>query len=348
MAAVTSSSARFFLRQMIEGQTPNLSILSHNEIPSGRAGRIAGVNSMKLKSYFSGTVEAAMELARKELGDEALLVNCAPATPETRYLGAYEVVFGLAEVGADRLGSARDAPIPQKPTRGSAADLGVRPTAALHARLIAQDLDPALAKAVEQGQPLDELFDVEATLGCPGEGRAIVALVGPPGAGKTTTLAKLAAHYGMASRKPVQILSADVLRIGAAEQLRSLASSLGIGFSMAETAGALMQMLEEHRSKELVLIDTPGLSPVEMEDAAELADLIASYPEVDTHLVLPAFMRQSDMSRVIDRYSVFQPKKLLFTRLDETGQYGPLVSQAASWSLPISFLGDRAGDSRRP
>jgi flagellar biosynthesis GTPase FlhF len=293
---------------------------------------------MKLKSYFSGTVEAAMELARKEMGDEALLVNARPATPETRYLGAYEVVFGLAEVGRTPW-SARDALVPQKPTRGSAADLGVRPTAALHARLIAQDLDPALAKAVEQGQPLDELFDVEASLGCPGEGRAIVALVGPPGAGKTTTLAKLAAHYGMASRKPVQILSADVLRIGAAEQLRSLASSIGIGFSVAETAGALMQMLEEHRSKELVLIDTPGLSPVEMEDAAELADLIASYPDVDTHLVLPAFMRQSDMSRVIHRYSVFQPKKLLFTHLDETGQYGPLVSQAASWSLPISFLG---------
>src|SRR5271167_3837394 len=50
---------------------------------------------MKLKSYFSGTVEAAMDLARQELGDEALLVNARPATPETRYLGAYEVVFGI-------------------------------------------------------------------------------------------------------------------------------------------------------------------------------------------------------------------------------------------------------------
>ena len=50
---------------------------------------------MKLKSYFSGTVEAAMELARKELGDEALLVNARPATSETRSLGAFEVVFGI-------------------------------------------------------------------------------------------------------------------------------------------------------------------------------------------------------------------------------------------------------------
>ena len=56
---------------------------------------MSGVDPMKLKSYFSGTVEAAMELARQELGEEALLVNARPATPETRYLGAYEVVFGI-------------------------------------------------------------------------------------------------------------------------------------------------------------------------------------------------------------------------------------------------------------
>ncbi len=55
---------------------------------------------MKLKSYFSGTVEAAMELARKELGEDALLVNARPATPETRHLGAYEVVFGVTSRSA--------------------------------------------------------------------------------------------------------------------------------------------------------------------------------------------------------------------------------------------------------
>jgi flagellar biosynthesis protein FlhF len=319
---------------------------------------------MKLKSYFSGTVEAAMELARKELGEEALLVNARPATPETRYLGAYEVVFGTEAEVARPPRSAADLPVgfPGPPNDRLAQEVAALkqefervtqslleahrielppglPSTALHARLIAQDLDPALAKAVEQGQPFEELFEVDATLGCPGDGRAIVALVGPPGAGKTTTLAKLAAHYGLASRKPVQILSTDVLRIGAADQLRSLASILGIGFCVAETAGGLTQMLEEHRNKELVFIDTPGLSRAEIDDAAELATLIASHPDIDTHLVLPAFMRQADMNRIIHRYSIFQPKKLLFTHVDETGQYGSLVSQAAAWSLPISFLG---------
>jgi flagellar biosynthesis protein FlhF len=105
-----------------------------------------------------------------------------------------------------------------------------------------------------------------------------------------------------------------------------------------ETPVALAQALEEHRAKELVFIDTPGLARAEMEDGADLARLIASHPEIDTHLVLPASMKPLDMARVIDRYQVFQPRKLLFTRIDETERYGALVSEAARRSLPVSFL----------
>jgi flagellar biosynthesis protein FlhF len=156
--------------------------------------------------------------------------------------------------------------------------------------------------------------------------------------GKTTTLAKLAARFGLTSRKPAFILSADVYRIAAADQLRSLAAILGIGFEIVETPVALAQALEEHRGKDWVFIDTPGLAATEMEDAADLARLIGSHPEIDTHLVLSASMKPADLSRVIDRYEIFQPDKLLFTRLDETDRYGTLVSEAARRSLPISFL----------
>jgi flagellar biosynthesis GTPase FlhF len=208
----------------------------------------------------------------------------------------------------------------------------------VYLRLIEQELTSALAQAVAQGSSLAEFFETDATLGRKGAGRAVVALVGPPGAGKTTTLIKLAARYGLASRKPAQIITTDVFRIAAADQLRSLASILGIGCEIAETPVALAQALEEHRLKDFVFVDTPGLAACEMEDGADLAALIAGHPEIDTHLVLPASMKPADIARTIERYLVFQPKKLLFTRMDETDRYGALISEASRHGLPISFL----------
>src|SRR5262249_42467105 len=153
-----------------------------------------------------------------------------------------------------------------------------------------------------------------------------------------TTLVKLAARFGLVSKKPAHIITADVFRIAAADQLRSLAGILGIGCDVVETPVALAQTLEEHRSKDLVFIDTPGLVRDEMEDGADLARLIATHPEIDTHLVVSASMKPADLARVIDRYQVFQPKKLLFTRIDETESFGPMVSEASRRSLPLSFL----------
>jgi len=339
---------------------------------------------VKLKSYFSGTVEAAMQLARQELGDEALLINARPATPETRYLGAYEVVFGLPPKSVERhaerpaLETARLASpdnrlapenrladdvadlkrgfaqlmealaagkaLPVEAPQGPPAPLSLLapkpsdPESHLLAQLLHQDVDPALAQAVAEGTPLDDLFQVDSTLGRPGAARTIIAFVGPPGVGKTTTLVKLAARYGLAARKPVQILSTDVFRIAAADQLRSLAAILGIGCDVAETTGALAQLLEEHRSKEMIFVDTPGLTRTEMDDAEDLAHFLSTHAEIDTHLVLSASMRPSDLARTIDRYAIFRPHKLLFTRIDETSQYGALISEAHRLSLPLSFL----------
>lgn len=320
---------------------------------------------MKLKSYFSPTVEAAVELARKELGENALLVNAQPATVETRHLGAYEVVFSAQESApvhhhaapSDRL--SQDVAEMRREIERLAKCLGgaslfsrnadpARPE--IHSRLLAAELDPMLAQTVAQGTPLEDLFEVDATLGRKGAQRSVIALVGPPGAGKTTTLVKLAARYGLAARRPAQIITADVFRIAAADQLRSLAAILGIGCDVVETPVALAQTLEEHRNKEMIFVDTPGLARGEMEDGADLARLIAAHPEIDTHLVLPASMKAEDIARTAARYAIFQPSKLLFTRIDETERFGAIVNQASRLQLPVSFLacGQQIPDDLEP
>ncbi len=178
----------------------------------------------------------------------------------------------------------------------------------------------------------------------------MVALVGPPGAGKTSALVKLAVQYGLSVRKRVQILTTDTYRIGAAEELRSYAAILGIGCQVLETADALTQALVEFRGKDLILIDTAGLCRVEMETAQDLARVLAQHPDIDTHLVPSASMRAADLRRVSEQYSVFQPSKLLFTRLDETETFGPILGRGISMGKPVSFFsrGQRIPEDLEP
>ena len=157
---------------------------------------------------------------------------------------------------------------------------------------------------------------------------------------------KLAVRYGITSRKPVADSDAGHLSDRAAEELRSYAAILGIGCEVLETTAALAQALEEHRQKDLILIDTPGLASGEMDGFEELARFLSSYPGMDTHLVLPASMRTSDLKRAAERYEIFRPRKLLFTRLDETETFGPILSQSVRMGKPVSFLVARPAHSR--
>lgn len=345
-----------------------------------------------------------MVLARKELGEDAMLIHSRPAQPEVRHLGVYEVVFGVyPSAGNQAAEEGQESVVPSDPPEPRRSDqtqtsigepasqqeslaqqvavlrqemermiqtlsgqtqlplpqaaapevMETQHEAGADARyqlLLEQELDPALARDAALGKPLEDAFEVNPTLGRAGSEKVIVALVGPPGCGKTTTLAKLAARYGLLARKRVHLLSIDVLRIGASDQLRTLASLLGIGFGFAETPAELDRMIEEQYKKDLILIDTPGLGKDDMEDARELAQMIGSDPDIDTHLVLPASMRAEDLVRQVNQFRVFHPGKMIFTRMDETSRYGALISLAAETGLPVSFLahGQRIPDDLEP
>jgi flagellar biosynthesis protein FlhF len=199
----------------------------------------------------------------------------------------------------------------------------------------------SLHQAISDSQLEAELsgrFQVDPGLAVDRDQAQTVVLVGPPGAGKTSTLVKLALRYGLHARRGMHLISMDTMRIGAAGQLRCYASILGVSFQAVETGRALAQALEEHRNKSLVLVDTGGYSSSNLVDAADLAICLSEHPEVDTHLVVPASMKSSDLERTVRAFEIFGPSKLLFTRLDETDSLGSLFCVAARTGKAISFL----------
>jgi flagellar biosynthesis protein FlhF len=330
---------------------------------------------MKLKSYFADTIEEAISLARREMGPEAMLVNSKRSNADARHLGSYEVVcaaevpqiaerdrarspFGSTPAPIDRLSQDVSEIKHQMErlaltlARSSAGMVGIASDpelAGAFAALSAAELDADLAYDLigRIGSPFrpealrDEfgrLLTVNAEIGREGSHPWTVALVGPPGSGKTTTLGKLAVQYGVTSRKAAHILTVDTQRVGASDQLRSYAAILGVGFEVLETTVALARALDEHQQKDLILIDTPGLAREELEGFEDLADFLSTFPGVDTHLVLPASMRTIDLKRIAGQYEIFKPAKLLFTRLDETETFGPLLSLSVRSGKPLSFI----------
>jgi flagellar biosynthesis protein FlhF len=167
---------------------------------------------------------------------------------------------------------------------------------------------------------------------------SVLALIGPPGAGKTATIAKLAVRRGLTARKPAVLISLDTLRVGASEQLRCYASLLGLAFQTVETNRALEQAIEEHRNKELILIDTPGFTLTDLRAGCEAAEFLMRRADIQKHLVLAASMRSADIARMSAAYAVFKPSHSVFTRLDETESFGAILNESIVSGRPIAFF----------
>jgi flagellar biosynthesis GTPase FlhF len=166
----------------------------------------------------------------------------------------------------------------------------------------------------------------------------IIALVGPPGVGKTTTLVKLAGRLGLHSRFPLQIISMDNYRVAASEQLRTYASVLGVGFDALPSAASLEKALHHYQSKELIFIDTPGYGWRDLPATVDLAALLRGQEHASIHLTLSASMKPADLERMADLYEVFGYHSMLFTKLDETTTIGSLVSAAWTRHKPLSYI----------
>lgn len=168
--------------------------------------------------------------------------------------------------------------------------------------------------------------------------RKVVALIGPTGAGKTTTIAKLAARYSLYEGRKVLFITADTYRVAAVEQLRTYADIIGAPIEIVFSNQDVREALERHDDKELVFIDTAGRSPHNDAQINELAGLMNICTPDEIHLVLSVTTKLSDQMHAINRFSSVPVNRLIFTKLDETNTPGTILNIVNKVKVPISYL----------
>ena len=179
-----------------------------------------------------------------------------------------------------------------------------------------------------------------------GNGPEIVALIGPTGVGKTTTISKLAAKYHVVHRLKVALVTIDMYRVGGAEQLRVYADRIQAPLNVVESPIQLRQALDQYNDYDMVLIDTAGCNHYNWMEIVELAEYIKGMDNLNVELVLSASTKYKDNIAAIERFGQLGISHLIFSKIDETNEFGTLLNLSLGKKLPISYIttGQRVPD----
>ncbi|WP_110953254.1 flagellar biosynthesis protein FlhF [Anaerosinus massiliensis] len=166
----------------------------------------------------------------------------------------------------------------------------------------------------------------------------IVALIGATGVGKTTTIAKIAANFVLDKACSVALITADTYRISAVEQLKTYSDIIGIPLEIVYSPDELKVAIDKHRDKQLVLIDTAGRSQHNDFQLEELKCLLEVNADIEKHLVLSATTKYKDAVDILRKFSVCEPDKVLFTKVDETSTVGAIINLVYQYPITLSYI----------
>jgi flagellar biosynthesis protein FlhF len=169
-------------------------------------------------------------------------------------------------------------------------------------------------------------------------GPRIMAVVGPTGVGKTTTIAKLAAMHALNRRVSVAMITTDNFRVGAVEQLKTYAKIMDLPLEVVASATELSRALALHADKDLILIDTAGRSPKDAERIDEMKGYLECHPGIEAYLCLSATTRSRELDEIVATFGALPVTKLLFTKLDESKTFGCIVDAYLKHKLPLSYF----------
>lgn len=293
---------------------------------------------MILKRIHGKTLSEAIGKAQRECGKDALLVE----TKQTD--SGYELVAArpnwprghraATSAPSPRLAVGRGFAKAAQPARRFGISQGLLhlvEEALIGTRVdVAREGDPALPSVAAR-----VLRSLIATTSL--DSHRLVALVGPTGVGKTTTIAKLAAQAARERGESVVLVTVDTWRVAGVEQLRSFAELIGVPCEVAFTALALEQILAKHSKADKIFVDTTGRSPFDRPALAALRKTLAGRG-VACALCLPAATRRSDAEAILDTFSSLAPNAAILTKWDETAIPGEALSALVERGLALSHV----------
>ena len=292
---------------------------------------------MRLKTFNAPTISEAMRLVRDELGDDAIIVS----SHRSRRGRGVQLTAAIEPREPDRSNGAATPPT-AAPAVHETSEL--RQVLSYHG--VPTRLADRLARAAREsdlGEPelalaaaLESYIDFAAGRLPPPSGTLM--LVGPPGAGKSTTTAKLAARAALAGAD-LAICTTDIVRAGAVAQLEAVADVLQQPLLAAEEPRHLGIMVQQfHASGRALLVDTTGCNPHDPEDLAELRRFVKSGP-VEPVLVLPAGGDAEEMADTALAFARLGCRRLIVSRLDAARRYGSVLGAAEAGKLALAAAG---------
>lgn len=227
----------------------------------------------------------------------------------------------------------------------------------LHEQLLRQGLDPAMAKricqltadtlgyetAMDARKVADHIRNqLEAHIKVIREASIktgqVICMIGPSGAGKTSFSAKLAVRYRNELKRSVAWVCADTVRIGGIAEARAFTEAINIPMKVAYTPAECSAIVESLVGTDLIIVDTPACNPRREESLVETGSLLTALPGRSTWVVVPATAKENDLSNTIGAFSVFKPRGLVVTKMDETNSFGPVYNIGVRSQLPYAYF----------
>lgn len=188
------------------------------------------------------------------------------------------------------------------------------------------------------GETLGRLIKFAGTLKLKKNSPRIIVLVGPTGVGKTTTTAKLAAMYALNRGNKVALITMDIFRVGAVEQLKTYSRIMGIPLEVASTPKELEKAVEKHSACDLIFIDTAGRSHKDKEKLDEMRNFFEDKIPMEVYLCLSATTKDRELEEILNRFRIFQVSKVVFTKIDECESFGNMVNLLMKDNLQIAYF----------